>query len=192
MSTMYKLRGRRFTDIAVCVSTGHRYSNAGDSILPPKGVNDHHIPPMPDSLFQWLLLGIGTNLERDRMTATKEDIREWLNKGREEENSHMIVACDTFDHSYYPVYVSKSEDVRQCIGEATSLSRMTTIMEVYSYSMDLEQQLNENRVYNITTPDSQEGAPNFRELLEGILNTKDISVAKSLAEGCLSILDKIH
>ncbi len=81
------------------------------------------------------------------MAATKEKIRKWLEGGNPRFISHMIVVCDTFDHNDYPVYISKSEDVNERVAKIKA-QEMTRIMEVYSYSIDLEEQLNESRVFN--------------------------------------------
>ena len=80
------------------------------------------------------------------MATTKEDIRGWLSKN-EGEYSHMIVVCDTFDHSDYPVYVLKTENIDECL-KAIRKQDMTRVMEFYSYSMDLESQLDEERAFN--------------------------------------------
>ena len=82
------------------------------------------------------------------MAATKEEIRAWLSRGKDKGNSHMIVACDTFDHHDYPVFVDKSEDINERV-EKIKTQEMTRVMEVYSYDMDLQQQLGERRAYNL-------------------------------------------
>lgn len=79
--------------------------------------------------------------------TTKEDIREWLRRNEGGAYSHMIVACDTYDHSDYPVYVKKTEDIDDRLKEIRA-QEMTVVMEYYSYSMDLETQLNEERAFN--------------------------------------------
>lgn len=108
------------------------------------------------------------------MAATKEDIREWLNKGYEDGFTHMIVACDTFDHSDYPVFVHESEDVKERV-EKVRAQEMTRVMEVYSYDMDLEQQLNEKRAYNLEV----KAAPEIP--LETFIGTK---IVKGRSQDC--------
>lgn len=73
------------------------------------------------------------------MAASKEDIRRWLNHGKESGATHMIVVCDTYDHENYPVYVMPDENVRERSKEFDGRN-MQTIMEVYSYKHDLEKQ----------------------------------------------------
>lgn len=37
------------------------------------------------------------------MSTTKEELREWIKRGKSAKATHMIVVCDTFDHEDYPV-----------------------------------------------------------------------------------------
>lgn len=83
---------------------------------------------------------------KDSKMTTKEDIKEWLSRN-EGEYSHMIVACDIFDYSDYPVYVKKTEHLDDHL-DRLGAQEMTVVMEFYSYSMDLEAQLNEERAFN--------------------------------------------
>lgn len=82
------------------------------------------------------------------MIATREDIKRWLDDGIEMKSTHMIVVCDTFDHSDYPVYVSSDLDVNEVV-KMYNNNDMQTIMEVYNFSMDIQKQLDQERVYNI-------------------------------------------
>lgn len=81
------------------------------------------------------------------MGTTREEIREWLERGKAEGATHMIVVCDTFDHEDYPVFVKKGEDVRKVHAEYNG-QNMQRVMEVYSYAKDLEEQLAAPRVHN--------------------------------------------
>jgi len=78
--------------------------------------------------------------------TTKQDIREWLEEGQEQGATHVIVMCDTFDWSDYPVFVSPDEKVREV--EEEKRGNMQTVIEVYNLSMDLDEQLNEFRAKN--------------------------------------------
>jgi hypothetical protein len=86
--------------------------------------------------------------------TTQADIREWLNNprwqplGKTNQPTHMIVAVDTFDYGDYPKWVYPNENVRTAI-EAVNRSPMQRVMEVYSYSLDLEDQLKERRAYHV-------------------------------------------
>lgn len=80
------------------------------------------------------------------MGTTVEDLREWFNRGDEENATHMIVVCDTFDHEDYPVYVKKGESVHDKIKYYQS-AEMQRIMEVYTYKKTFQQQSG-GRVWN--------------------------------------------
>lgn len=81
------------------------------------------------------------------MGTTREDIRAWLEHGKAEGATFMIVATDTFDYDDYPVYVMKNTDVKKEI-ERLRAEPMTKVMEVYSYGRDLEEQIAADRVWN--------------------------------------------
>ena len=46
------------------------------------------------------------------MAATKKEIRQWLEHGKAQNATHMIVVCDTYDWEDYPVFISPNADVR--------------------------------------------------------------------------------
>jgi len=45
------------------------------------------------------------------MATTRQDIRDWLATAKRDGATHLIVACDTFDHEDYPVVVLPGENV---------------------------------------------------------------------------------
>lgn len=61
--------------------------------------------------------------------------------------THMIVVCDQFSYEDYPVYVLESQDVREKEQKCNKAS-MQRVMEIYSYSMAINEQLNETRSFN--------------------------------------------
>ena len=79
--------------------------------------------------------------------TTKTDISKWFDRGVESGSTHMIVVCDTYDHSDYPIYIGTGEDFYQRF-ELYNGPNMQRIMEVYNLSMDHEQQLAATRVFN--------------------------------------------
>lgn len=79
--------------------------------------------------------------------TTKDDIREWLNEGKRTKATHVIIVCDTFDYTDYPVYVNSGESVKEKYDEYNG-PNMQQIMEVYNLNLDIEEQLNEHRVFN--------------------------------------------
>jgi hypothetical protein len=59
----------------------------------------------------------------------------------------MIVVCDTFHHNDYPVYVMPNQKVKK-VGEGYDERSSQKIIEVYNLSMNMENQLNKDRVFN--------------------------------------------
>ena len=76
------------------------------------------------------------------MGTSREDIKNWLERGKEQNATHMIVVCDTFDHEDYPVFVLPGENVHAVYKEYDG-PNMQRVMEVYSYKLPLEDQLAE-------------------------------------------------
>lgn len=74
------------------------------------------------------------------MATTVEDIRGWIDEAKEEGATHVIVACDTFDWSDYPVPVMPDEDVHE-IYDHYHRKNMQKVMEVYNLNKDVEEQL---------------------------------------------------
>lgn len=81
------------------------------------------------------------------MATTKNDIREWLERGKTQDATHVIVVCDTFDHGDYPVMVKSGQDPRE-IYDKYNGKDMQRVMEVYKLNMDWETQLNQSRSFN--------------------------------------------
>lgn len=79
--------------------------------------------------------------------TSKSDIQGWFERGVTKGATHMIVVCDTFDHSDYPVFIAPEEDVRERAKEYDGRN-MQRIMEVYDLSRDMDEQLNAHRVFN--------------------------------------------
>ncbi len=80
--------------------------------------------------------------------TTREEIREWLKEGRNKKDiTHMLVVCDTFDHQDYSTYVCRQENVRKVFNEY-NFKNMQKVMEVYSYKISLDDQLNERRAFH--------------------------------------------
>lgn len=80
------------------------------------------------------------------MATQKSDIQEWLERGKEEGATHLIVVCDTFDWEDYPVFVSPHENVHE--KEEHYNGNMQRVMEVYKIDMDWDSQLNQHRSFN--------------------------------------------
>jgi hypothetical protein len=81
------------------------------------------------------------------MAATKNQINDWVNKGKENKCTHVIIAVDTWDHEDYPIYVTSEKNIHT---EISKFERSKNrIMEIYKMSEDLEMQLNQYRSYTI-------------------------------------------
>lgn len=81
------------------------------------------------------------------MTTTKSTISEWFDRGKKERATHMIVVCDSFNHSNYPVFVKPGEDVYKEADQFNNKNKQR-IMEVYHLGSDKEFQLNQYRAFN--------------------------------------------
>lgn len=79
--------------------------------------------------------------------TTYLDIRGWLERAPAG-TTHMVVATDTFDYSDYPVYVAPSDDAAKVV-ERLQKQAMTKVMEVYSFRLPLEPQLEERRAFHV-------------------------------------------
>lgn len=83
----------------------------------------------------------------DKDEPVTNEIRSWLEEAKAEGATHVIIVCDTFDHSDYPVNVSADEDVRECAKKYDG-KNMQRIMEVYSLSRSIDIQLAEGRAFH--------------------------------------------
>lgn len=82
------------------------------------------------------------------MAASRSDINAWLDRLYDDDDvTHMIVVCDSFDWEDYPVYVTKGENVREKESEYKDKS-MQRVMEVYSASHDRDSQMTERRAFH--------------------------------------------
>ncbi len=83
------------------------------------------------------------------MATTKEDILQWLRRGKEEGATHVLVVCDTFEHEDYPKFIKPEEDVDAIIQEyADGKHSMQRLMECYDLSQDFDTQLAQKRAWN--------------------------------------------
>lgn len=71
---------------------------------------------------------------------TVQDLRNWYNSGVEQNFSHLIVVCDTFDYEDFPVYVKQGQDFYSKYNEYTCGKNMARIMEVYDLSVPFDKQ----------------------------------------------------
>jgi len=90
---------------------------------------------------------------------SKTEIRAWFQQGVSQGANYMVVMCDTFDYTYYPVYYFTTDDVRSC-----APGSMTRLMEIYDLSMDREQQLDEERAMHLPPQPQPQLQPQPQEL----------------------------
>ena len=81
------------------------------------------------------------------METTRKQIERRLENGKRKDIIHMLVVCDTFDYSDYLIYVSKNQSIRDEFAKRDG-KNMEKVMEVYSYTRNLEDQLNEHRTFH--------------------------------------------
>lgn len=73
------------------------------------------------------------------MGTSIQTLSGWHQRGIDQKSNYMIVACDTFDHSDYPIYVDGDEDAAREKKKEVSQQSMTRIMEVYDLSKPFEE-----------------------------------------------------
>ena len=78
------------------------------------------------------------------MRTSKDDIREWFKSGVRQEATHLVVICDTFDYTDYPVYILPGQDARKKVFDRDG-KNMEKIMEVFDLSKDVEEQITGDR-----------------------------------------------
>lgn len=82
------------------------------------------------------------------MAASKNQIREWVERGAKTGATHVIIVYDSWDYEDYPVYVDKNQLVHEEVSKRNGRN-MLSVMEVYNLSMDIEKQLNEHRAWHM-------------------------------------------
>lgn len=80
------------------------------------------------------------------MTANLQLISDWCNRGRQKAATHLIVARDSFSNENYPVFVAKSQNVRE-IQIKIEGRPMQVVDEVYWLEGDISGQLKLTRSF---------------------------------------------
>jgi hypothetical protein len=78
--------------------------------------------------------------------ASKNEICEWFERGVSDGQRYMIVVCDTFDWSDYPVYAT-AETFAEQFWKHSNVN-MQMVMEVYDLSRDRTKQLIARRSFS--------------------------------------------
>lgn len=87
-------------------------------------------------------------MDNEIMAATESDIRRWLLRAKEEGATHVIIACDTFSWTDYPVYVQKTHQVKELVAGLDE-KNMQKVMEVYNLALPIDSQLREGRAWHL-------------------------------------------
>jgi hypothetical protein len=87
------------------------------------------------------IIVVSQSQKEDQMAANLKTITNWYDRGKAENYRYMIVVCDTFDYSDYPIYTTEA-NYSQEYARASSQGR---IMEVYDLAGDKMKQLSEPR-----------------------------------------------
>lgn len=83
-----------------------------------------------------------------KMAATENDILTWLRYAKEKGATHVVVACDTFSWTDYPVFVQPEHQIKKVV-DGLDGKNMQKVMEVYNLAMDIETQLRERRAWHL-------------------------------------------
>jgi hypothetical protein len=78
------------------------------------------------------------------MGTTKQQIAQWFARGQSRGSRYMVVVCDTFDFSDYPVYCGGVESARKTIDHPGEMQRA---MECYDLEVDMVDQLEMRRCW---------------------------------------------
>ena len=116
------------------------------------------------------------------MMTTADQIRGWLQLAMGQDATHVIVVCDDFDHSDYPVIVGPEEDFWE-LYDSHNGKNMQRVMEVYDLSLDIETQLAEVRAKHYPPRPEEEIMPLF-----GFLGPSLIELTGKDAERVMEIL----
>ncbi len=81
------------------------------------------------------------------MGTSKDDIRRWFQKGVEDNQDQMVVVCDTYDWSEFPVYTKGLKGFTRRYSEIVD-NDMNEVMEVYDLKMSLNFQMSEHRAFH--------------------------------------------
>ena len=106
---------------------------------------------------------------------TRDEIREIVMDGNTGKYSHVIIVCDTFDYEDFPVYVENGEDINQLVEKYNDYNKMSKIMEIYNYNLDLEKQLNEDIAYHINPIINKQENNNEQDKIDAFIQENGLS-----------------
>ena len=80
------------------------------------------------------------------MATSRKEIEQWFDEGQDDGDLYMLIICDTYDWSDYPVYCATKEDAERRIANP---GEMQKVMEVYNLVNDKYIQLDQPRAWSI-------------------------------------------
>jgi len=80
------------------------------------------------------------------MPATKNNLIKWFQIGVKNNQSYMIIECDTYNFDDFPIYTNSLEEFEEEYKKVSS--RRNQIMEVYDLKIDMNLQMNEDRSFH--------------------------------------------
>lgn len=93
-------------------------------------------------------------------TMPERGLNAWLDELYSDENyTHLIVACDSFDHEDYPVFVSKYHSIHEEVRKRQDIKNMSEVHAVYNAKVPRSMQKPRGRVWDIDVP--EEAQPDF-------------------------------
>lgn len=82
------------------------------------------------------------------MTATRQDIEGWLERGKSMPDvTHVIIAVDRFNYDNYPVFVTKDQNAQEEVEKIQFGGNMQGVDECYNLSLDITEQMNRHRCF---------------------------------------------
>jgi len=82
------------------------------------------------------------------MTATKDEISDWFDRGVAQKATHMIVVCDTYGHEDYSCFANSDADAIEQHSYYDG-KNMQRVMEVYDLRANKTEQMNEHRAMHL-------------------------------------------
>ena len=81
--------------------------------------------------------------------TTKDEIENWFDAGAGGGYKFLMVYCDTYDYSDYPVYVKSADTFWEKHDDPMYTAKnMQKLVEVYDLSLDKETQMEERCAYH--------------------------------------------
>lgn len=81
------------------------------------------------------------------MTATRQDIKDWLDTAQSDKKAFLIIGLDTHDYENFPIYC---RDSQECLEKLKGLTDFgNSCEEVYDMNMSIDTQLSEHRAMHI-------------------------------------------